>query len=78
MEKKNKKQDDDGNDRKKKNLTRSQHKRKGKDAKYGFGGKKRGMKENTRESTFGESGKSNSKARNKGRMFKKKRMSGKN
>lgn len=57
---------------------RSQHKRKGKDVKYGFGGKKRGMKENTKESTFGGSGKSNAKTKNKGRINKKKRMSSKN
>lgn len=56
---------------------RSQHKRKGKDAKYGFGGKKRGMKGNTKESTFGESRKSNFKEKNKGRINKKKRMSSK-
>lgn len=55
---------------------RSQHKRKGKDAKYGFGGKKRGMKGNTKESTFGE-GRNNSKVKNKGRINKKKRMSAK-
>lgn len=57
-------------------IYRSQHKRKGKDAKYGFGGKKRGMKENTKESTFGGSGKA-SKGKNKGRIAKKKRMSAK-
>lgn len=73
--KKNKKKDDGGD--KKKNLTRSQHKRKGKDTKYGFGGKKRGMKGNTTESTFGGSGKSNMKGKNKGRIAKKKRMSSK-
>jgi len=56
---------------------RSQHKRKGKDAKYGFGGKKRGMKANTKESTFGESRKSNFREKNKGRINKKKRMSSK-
>lgn len=56
---------------------RSQHKRKGKDTKYGFGGKKRGMKGNTTESTFGGSGKSNMKGKNKGRIAKKKRMSSK-
>ncbi|VVC33106.1 Eukaryotic rRNA processing [Cinara cedri] len=70
--KKNKKQDDSNG--KKKNLTKSQHKRKGKDAKYGFGGKKRGIKGNTKESTFGGS-KKPSKEKNKGRIAKKKRMS---
>lgn len=54
---------------------RSQHKRKGKDAKYGFGGKKRGMKGNTKESTFAGSGKSNSKGKKMGRINKKKRLS---
>ncbi|XP_022174721.1 probable rRNA-processing protein EBP2 [Myzus persicae] len=76
--KKNKKKDDGGGGgEKKKNLSRSQHKRKGKDTKYGFGGKKRGMKENTTESTFGGSGKSNFKGKNKGRINKQKRMSSK-
>lgn len=56
---------------------RSQHKRKGKDAKYGFGGKKRGMKGNTKESTFDESRKSNFKAKKMGRINKKKRLSAK-
>lgn len=74
--KKNKKKDDGGD--RKKNLSRSQHKRKGKDTKYGFGGKKRGMKENTTESTFGGNRKSNFKGKNKGRINKKKRMSSKN
>ncbi|XP_050535862.1 probable rRNA-processing protein EBP2 homolog [Daktulosphaira vitifoliae] len=71
--KKNQKQE---NSKEKKNLTRSQHKRKGKDAKYGFGGKKRGMKGNTKESTFGGSMKS--KGKNRGSINKKKRMSMKN
>lgn len=35
------------------------------------------MKGNTKESTFGEGGKSNSKGRNKGRIAKQKRMSAK-
>jgi len=56
---------------------RSEHKRKGKDTKYGFGGKKRGIKGNTKESTFGGSGKTNSKKKNKGRIAKNKRMSAK-
>ncbi|XP_050428267.1 probable rRNA-processing protein EBP2 homolog [Adelges cooleyi] len=72
--KKNKKQESVKEN--KKNLSRSQHKRKGKDVKYGFGGKKRGMKNNTTESTFG--GSSKSKGKNRGSINKKKRMSMKN